>query len=324
MTFEPVPWAIGAGAELGADVLRSFTNIATQDTEGINLPGDFKVSALNTPGPQVTIAGGGITIRNTQQPGQSYVGVALSDTVVNIAANASGSTRRDMIVARIIDPDFSPWQPYVDPNDILYGPYFEPHVESGVPANATTLADAGITYAAYPLARIDIPNGTTNITSGMIVDLRRLARPRTGLETVHDVQAGPSPDEYLATSVTSFATWPSNSLAVPVPYWATDAEVSITFQVSVQDSSVTELRVNLGGSTGSAAILDYNGVDVGQGAETRQITAWAVLDVTAVAGTTVTLSSDARRTFAGTATGAVGIGTGEQIVYDIRFVEAAV
>lgn len=324
MAFNPVPFALGGGAQIDADVLRTLTNIATQDTEGINLPGDFRVVALNTPGPKVTIHGGGITIRNAQKAGQSYVGSASSDTDINVSANASGATRHDLVIARVRDPDFSPWSAYTDPNQILYGPYFEPFVQSGVAAGAASAADAGITYSAVALARLDIPNGTSSITNAMITDLRHLARPRTGLETVHDVQTGPVPDQTLSTSTTSFATWPSNSLAVAIPRWATHAEVGVTLQLSLQNPSVSEIRVNLGGLTGSAAILDYNGVDTGQGAETQQITAYAVLDVTSVAGTTQTLTTQARRTFTSTATGVVAAGSPEQLIYDVRFRESRV
>lgn len=324
MAFNPVPWAVGAGAELDASVGRAFVNIATQDTEGINRPGDFKVSALNTPGPAVSIGGGGMTLRNRQQPGESYIGTANSDTQIPISANASGAVRRDLVVARVIDPDFSPWQAYTDPEDILYGPYFEPFVVSGVGAGVGTAEAAGITYTAYALARIDIPNGTTNITNTMIVDLRRLARPRSGLESVHDVQAGPTPAQQMALTDTAWKTWPTNSLAVRVPYWATEAEVSVTFQISVMNPANVDLRVNLGGLTGPITYLDYNGVDAGQGAETVQITAYAVLDVTDVAGTTATLTTQGRRTFTSTATGTVNLGPSEQLVYDVRFRESAV
>jgi hypothetical protein len=77
MAFDLVPWAI-EGASTDAALARVLANIASKNAEGINLPGDFKVTALGTPGPQVNIAPGGMVVRNAQAPGESYVGIARS------------------------------------------------------------------------------------------------------------------------------------------------------------------------------------------------------------------------------------------------------
>jgi hypothetical protein len=325
VAFETVPWAVGAGAELDAAVARAFVNAATQDTEGVNLPGNFKVSALATPGMAVSITGGGMTLRNRQRPGESYIGVAHSATQVPIAANSSGAIRRDLIVARVIDPDFSPWQPYTDPDAILNGPYFEPFVVSGVGAGVTTAEGAGITYTAVPLARIDQPSGATSITSAMIVDLRRLARPRTDSDS--DVQKGTIAEERIEVTETNWHDWPTNSLQTTVPYWATHAQVSIALNnVSVGKVAADfDSRAYLGGLTGGGVAFDYNGSDwspVGY-VETRPHTIYAEFDVRSLQGQTVTCKPQARRIWTEN-TGDLYFTNREQVVFDLRYFERAV
>lgn len=318
-----MPWAVGAGAQLDASVARTFTNIATQDAEGINLPGDFKVTA--GPGRAVTIAAGGMTIRNRQRGGEAYIGAATATTTVPVPQNTSGATRRDMIIARVIDPDFSPWQPYTNTTQILSGPYFEPFVVTGVSSTARTLADVGITYSAVPLARTAITSGaTTNPT--VEADLRALARPRFWFD--EDIQNGFNGDEDILVSETTWHNWPLNTYQIYVPTWATEASVTIALNNVLVDKVAADFqsRVNFGGVTKQSANFDYNGSDwspVGY-VETRPHTIYAEFNATELAGlrgTTVTVRPQVQRWFTQN-TGRIWFRPTEQISFDVRFREA--
>ena len=323
MAFDPVPWAINS-ASTDAALARVLANIASHDAEGINLPGDFKVSALGTPGPQVSVSTGGMVVRNAQAPGESYVGIARSATLVDIAATTAAA-RSDLLIAQVIDPDFAPWQPYTDPNQVLNGPYFQPVIISGV-SNTVTEASQVVSYAAYAIARIDIPNNTTNITDTMIVDLRHLAQPRH--DSVMSVLATGSTKDSLTTAETTWANWPNNSIQVTVPTWATHAQVSILLnQVQVDNAVNFNAQVNLGGLTGATANFDYNppnanadGMVVGV-----PFALYADIDVTSLQGQTVALKPQAERTYTSTATGNCWMGGGtspmQQVIFDVRFTE---
>ncbi len=259
MAFIGVPWAI-RGAEVTEETARFFANVATRDSQGVALPGHFKVTALGTPGAAVNIAPGGMVLRNAQAPGQSYVGAATTQTQVPVPANNTGSPVSHLIIARVRDPLFAPWQPYSDPNQILRGPYFEPHVQTNVSGTAKTPTDVGITYTAEALARIDMPAGAQVVEGQYIKEakIRKLALPRNGFAT--DVQRGPTYDEML-TSQTTYRHFPTNSIGVDIPTWATHAEVEIRLSgIAANGPGDIDFRVRLGDLSPSAlTYFDYNG-----------------------------------------------------------------
>jgi hypothetical protein len=236
------------------------------------------------------------------------------------------------VCARIIDPEFSPWQPYTDPTAVLNGPYFEPFVISGVGANVTTPAEAGVNnYTIVPLARVDQPSGAASITSAMIVDLRRLARPRFAFED--DTQNGFNGDEDLLTSETNWHFWPLNTYSVYVPPWANRASASIHLNNVLVDRLPGDFnaRVNFGGLTVSGfstgtnlSTFDYNGSDwspVGF-VSTRPHTVYGEFDVTSLRGQTVTVRPEVMRTWTAN-TGRIWFRPTEQINFDVRFRETA-
>jgi hypothetical protein len=330
VAVDPVPLAIGQGAVHTDDVWRVAANAFSRDSQGIILPGQAKVTALGSPGLAVNVAAGGLVIRNAQSSGQSYVGRIASTTQVSIAANTSGATRRDLLIARIIDPDFSPWQPSGSPGapnvSVADGPYFELIVISGVPANTQTLAQAGITYSGVALARIDIPTGTTSangITSAMIVDLRQLAQPRVGF--AYDLQSVASTQNVLITDTTP-KDWPLNSLQVYVPRWATHAQVAIRFAGIKADAAAdVNTRVNFAGTAGPDTHFDYNG-NSGTGVGYVEVLPWVAYGeflVTAVQDSIVTVKGQATRVFTSN-TGNVWVDAQQMLEFDVRFSERAI
>jgi hypothetical protein len=58
-----------------------------------------------------------------------------------VGINLAGGGCSDLIIVRVIDPDFSAWQPYQHPESIANGPYREPVVVPGV--TSTTSAQPG-------------------------------------------------------------------------------------------------------------------------------------------------------------------------------------
>lgn len=327
MSFDPVPWAI-SGSQLDTYVMREMAHFATRGAIGIQLPAHGKVTATGTPSGNVNIAAGGLVIPNVQAAaigrGESYVGRIASDTLVAVSPT-SGAGRSDLIIATIQDPDFSPWNPYTLPNDIKFGPYFYPQRVSGV-SPSTTQASQVISYSAYALARIDIPPNTTNITNAMIVDLRALAQPRTGFAMAAHI--GPASTDYLTTAQTAWRNWPTDGLSVALPPWATHCMASIRLnQVQASGAGNFNSAVNIGGIRGISTNFDYNGAlpTVVPGAvEGIPMEIFADIDIRSIAGSTVTITPEAQRTFATTALGQLWMDARQQIIYDLRFVERAV
>jgi hypothetical protein len=327
VAFDPVPIAIGNGAVLQDDVFRVFANAATRDSEGVVLPGQFKTTALGSPGAAVSIAPGGLVVRNAQKTGESYIGRAQTATQVSISPNNGGSTRRDLVLARIIDPDYSPWQPSGTPGapntSVPNGPYFEPYVLSGVGA-VTNAAQAGITYSAVALARVDMPAGAQTVQSGYITDLRQLAQPRIGF--AYDVQTVASSQQLLVTD-TTVKDWPLNSLQVYVPRWATHAQVGITLLTVGTDGNASDFspRVYVGGATVVSAAWDYNGggTDHYAGVEKLPFQMYGEFNVVAAQDSIITVKPQAQRTFTSN-TGLVVMDTTGLVVFDVRFSERVV
>jgi hypothetical protein len=317
VAFDLVPWAI-EGASTDAALARVLANIASHNAEGVNLPGDFKVSALGTPGPQVSVATGGMVVRNAQAPGESYVGIARSDTLVDIAPT-SGASRSDLLIAQVIDPDFAPWQPYTDPNQKLNGPYFQPVIISGVAPSVTKASDV-VSYAAYAIARIDIPNSTTNIQDTMIVDLRKLAQPQTS--TFKKVVPGPVSQDNLAITDTNWRNWPTGSITVDIPEWATHCLASIRLNQVQVDTHGSDFigRVNIGGIAGQGVNFDFNGApsDPAGVVSALPFEIFADVDVTSLQGQTVTVKPEVERTYTQN-TGGIWFTSKQQVIYDLVF-----
>jgi hypothetical protein len=249
MTFDGVPWAVENGANIHAGVGRVLANLATSDAEGIGLPGDMKVSPTSPSASMaVRIAGGGCVFKNPQAIGESYVGKAgARGTFTNVTiANTAGSVRHDLICAIVKDPAFAPWTTGDIPDNVN-GPYFVPMVLQGVGATATKVSDVNSQYSGLALARLDIPASTTTaITSGMIVDLRALQRPRTSKTTL--VSSAPVSTEGIS-SVGTFARWITPAtFSVTSPAWAThylaSLEVTNTIHVGPNGFGVLGLFVN--------------------------------------------------------------------------------
>lgn len=259
MTWDPVPWFIGGGAEHSPEVTRLLAYAATRGAEGIVGVTDCKVSALANPGAGFTIDSGAVIIYNRSAGGtqQSYVArMATPESLTGIAATGAGAGRSDLVVVRIKDPQYSPWQP---PADRRVGPYLETFVIQGVPSTTTTAKQLNLGYPAVALARIDIPPSTGTITNAMIKDVRRVANPRTDRQIEIDM---PGATQNYTTGADNIWVqgFPFAANALAVPDYATSALVVITVSglAIMTGDTIGEIRANFLGQTSPVTKVDVN------------------------------------------------------------------
>lgn len=316
MAFDGVPLLV-TGGNTRASVVRGGLFAGTNGRQGVVLPGDLKVTATPTASQAVRIAAGGAVVLLRQAAGQSYYGGAATSTDVPIVVD--GVARTDMVIGRIVDPEFSPWSA-ASVASATEGPFWEPFVLRGVSSGATKASDV-VSYSALELARVAVP-ASGNVTSSMITDLRSLAQPRTYVDNV--AQAGPGTADYVTTSETAWHNWPPNSHATFVPEWATHAQVRVTFASILSTGSAdVNLRVQFGSLTGPIAYFDKNSGSGGGAEATTQIV-YAEFDVRTMAGTTQTLRTNARRTFETVNLGDVWFDGGMIIDYQVTYSERLV
>ncbi len=257
MTWSPTPWFVGGGAEHSPELARAMLNSATGGTEGVGSLTDLKVRAASTPSATVVVGTGVGMMLNRYAGGndrQSYMGFNQSDTNTVISAT-SGTGRSDLIVARVIDPQYGDAAPPSVPN----GPYVGTAIIPNVPSTTTTFSQLGLNYPAIEIARIDIPPNTGTITNAMIVDLRKLAQPRT-MRQLYTLQFVLT--YKLTASGGAYQTWIGNpvgySSGIPIPSWAT----RVVARFDVEQGTVgnaSAIAAGYGSGAGFGRIGAFNG-----------------------------------------------------------------
>lgn len=238
MTFQNAPWALD-GAQIASSLARLGEYSATAGAEGIISKGDLKVSPLSTPGNGVIVAPGGALLLNRYQTSgidQTYVVSNVGDYTFQATEMppVSGSAQSHLVCVTIGDPEFSqvghPWMTASDPAAGTENTfqYVRPFILTNVPSNADMhyVAQQNLPYPALPLARLDIPANTTTIDSSMIVDLRKLARPRSQ-EFMVNIGAGASNALNGEGGVAgTWENWPGTvHMSIYIPDWAVTAMV---------------------------------------------------------------------------------------------------
>ncbi|MFK0072653.1 hypothetical protein [Arthrobacter woluwensis] len=222
MAFDPTPWFVGGGANHSPEVARAFTYAATRGSEGVTDVGDLKVVAQAVPNSTVQVIPGGGLLRNRYAGGggQTYAIRGATATDVPITSTGSAGGRTDLIVARVVDPQYEGLPP-ADPNNFEYA---RPAVIEGVSAGAT-VKSLGLSYPAINLARVTLPANTATVTAAMITDLRRVAQPRRerNLMTMFPTASNNMPTSYGPTWPIAVAQRPS----LYVPSWATKLNVVV-------------------------------------------------------------------------------------------------
>lgn len=215
------PWAVDGATVTGA-MARLLANVAFGDAEGIASKGDCKVQQTQVAGTSIRVMPGGVAIRNAYSggAGQSYAGYNPDEDVVPTTATG-GSSRSDLVVARINDPEFAGQPPNPGEEDTY--PYIETEVIVGVPATTKRASELNLGYPAVELARIDRPANTATVTDANIVDLRRLARPRT-FEVINHIH---TPNDDSFNTVGGWEQFPDQIIMdVDIPEWAVRAKIT--------------------------------------------------------------------------------------------------
>lgn len=316
MSFDPVPWFIGGGAEHSPEVCRLLPYVATLGSEGVVGGTDMKVQALGVPGAGFTVDTGACVIRNRSAGGgqQSYMArMASQHTFNGLTAVGGAGGRSDLVVARVTDPQYSPWTPPVDP---LVGPYVEIAVIENVPAGTTSAEQLNLGYSAIALARLDRPAGSTTLSASHIVDVRQIVISRQERE----IELG-----FPAVAVTNNAAdntyktmWTSGT-TINVPEWATTAllMVNVSGIAVMTASSFGRLRASLNG-IGYTQETTFDENWTGSYSRTGYVLAGRIAIPADKRGTTCSVVVQGMRT---AGTGRIQFDTGTTIVADVQFQE---
>lgn len=243
-----VPWAIGGGSAMPAEILRLVSWAALGGQEGVFSSADLRISALDVPGTSIRALPGACSIGNRalNASKELYIQRLFSQDVVPISPT-SGIGRSDLIVAQVENPYIS-GEPWGIPADPANGPYIFTRVISNVAATVKSVKDLNLGISAITLARIDIPPSTGTILQSMIKDLRTVVNPMTGAVQPPDdggdgddgdpVVTNPGGDgdddggddnDPLTSTQTSYVPWPfTGNTDFNVPIWANYADVVVT------------------------------------------------------------------------------------------------
>lgn len=224
--LESVPFIIGEGAEVSVDVIRNFAYQALGRAEGIGKPGDLKVSATPAPTAEVAWAYGSAAILNRSDGGDGQMYTALNrpgtpEIRTEIPATGAAGPRSDLLVIRVEDPQYDPWQPYTDPGQIQFGPYVFPRRIPNVGAGITSARQLGGEYATqsmYAVARIDMPANTTVVLPQYIKDLRKVAQAQSDRDLS---MYSPTSPQYSPANGSPRGWFPKLDQLVYCPEWAT-------------------------------------------------------------------------------------------------------
>jgi len=269
-----VPWAIGGGSAMPAEILRLVSWAALGGQEGVFSSSGLRVQALETPGTAIRAMPGACSVGNRalNASEELYIGRLFSQDVVEINPTGAGAGRSDLVVIQVENPYISgePWQ---IPEDPANGPYIFTRVIQNVAATVKAVKDLNLGISAITLCRIDIPQSTGTIIPAYIKDLRTVVNPMTGAvqppidgggdgddgDPVVVCPGGPGDDDGdddddpLTSTQTSYLNWPfTAAVDIPIPTWANYADATITvISALVQTPSIGGLfgflRLVLGG-----------------------------------------------------------------------------
>ena len=235
-----------------------------------------------------------------------------TQTDVAITATGSGGGRTDLIVARVLDPQYEG----AAPADPLTFNYSRISVVSGVPAGTKTARELNLGYPAVELARVTFPASTATVTAGMITDLRKVARPRR--ERFLDTALWTNPQSLDTAGYKYFGGPP----AFAVPLWATTAKVVITFSgLALFTANTTGwLRGVFNGIEVRPTFFDENWLAAGSYQRTTYQVAGEILIPSAMRGNSYTVNLEGKRE---SGTGYLQARSGTSASIDIEFAEKA-
>lgn len=236
MTFNASPLAID-GALISSDLVRRGSYAGTSGAEGIVNKGDLKVIPLTVPGVGIQITAGVGLVLNRYQTGSINETYVASNPTAHVMTagempSVSPSARSFLVCVTIGDPDGTqvghPWMGAEDPPDGEESTftYVRPWLIQ-CPGGTKEFKELGLHFPALALARIDLPGGSSTITSGMITDLRVLAQPRSLVAINHATATSTNDLNGEGGVPLTWERWPGqNIVTVKVPDWAVVAKVT--------------------------------------------------------------------------------------------------
>lgn len=228
MALDPTPWGIGGGAVHQPETVRQALYDSTGGAEGISSSGALRVAPTATPGGSIRSLTGGALLLNRYPggAGQTYSVRNRSQTEVPITATGSAAGRTDLVVLRVLDPQYE-GEPPEDPTAFDYARF---EVIEGVPAKTETFEELNLDYPAIELAKITIPKSTAKITAGMIEDLREIAQPKRR-EVLRARPAVAVDTETLSNTVARGEYFPNAGAlqTISIPSWATRVIIEATW-----------------------------------------------------------------------------------------------
>lgn len=221
MAFDSTPWFVGGGAEHSPEVARTLAYAATSGAEGVAGVNDLKVLPQAVPNGTVQVITGAALLLNRYAGGanQSYALRNATATSVTVTPTGSGGGRTDLLVARVLDPQYEG----APPSDPLAFQYARPWIIQGVSAGIKTAKELNLGYPAIALAKITLPASTATVTAAMITDLRRVANPRRERAMVAVFPTAP-----LNAPTVAYGDWPIPNAQRPlvtIPEWATQMNI---------------------------------------------------------------------------------------------------
>lgn len=272
----PNPIYVDEQALHTAQSIRLLAYGAVDGQQGVMGPGHLTVGALATPAGVIQVLPGGYSVLAKHLGGdfEAYVGKFSVAEQVAVSPTSSSGPRTDLVIARIENPYVAGagvWEVPVDP---VAGPYAYIRVIEGVPANTQDVIGYNNTWSAITLARITRPANAGIVTQANITDLRSLADLRgQRITIINSPPATPPPVAYpLWTGVvecransthlktqTAFHDWPTEvNFTVPVPAWATTADMLVLVNPEIDGNVYGDLRMTLDGVAVDAPPLIYN------------------------------------------------------------------
>lgn len=322
--FDPAAFSVD-GARHNGELLRTAHYQATAGAEGITTPGDLKVHELDIPGTQIVIDSGAATIlnRHTGERNESYAVTARRLSKLDVMATGSDGGRVDLVIVRVEDPEYNPWQLPAGADAASYQ-YVRPVILQNVPAGTRRFEQLGLPYAGYALARIDIPVSTGTILDDYITDLREVANPRRArFHDRYDIQYAPSDSAGDINVWNKYPDVPDAQMEVPT--WAAKAIVRADITgMQIRDAALAgNFRVKLTGGNPAQTVYSKTTYVNEQvwGDSRRSYAISSSIDIPAeMRGYTISAVTQWQRT------GGIGLFRSQadvQVVFDIEFIEAA-
>lgn len=219
------PWAVGGGTTYASD-MRAVAYSAAGGAEGVIGAGACQPSVVpGTMRAKVGIGSFVVLNRTAGYDGEAYVDSFRSPREVALD-EPGGSSRSDLIVVRVEDPNVDgQWQIPADP---AAGPYTFARAIPGVDPGTTSVTELGYGYSAIPIYRLDIPAGSTQLTDGMWIDLRRQVSSGQPPSPMVQESRRLTTDDIDTLTQSSWVTFPSvGTFDLQVPGWATHLQLEV-------------------------------------------------------------------------------------------------